>query len=199
MAQHLSLRLPIFKLRKRSTSGPSQSEAVHPTCGISCTDVKIVEDSDTESLSDDDQLDDPSGHGDEQAEVGDEFEGPSLYKIQQETAASGWKNIRSKLLRAAVEANAMPPEQVCINDCGTPASLRCLKCSLTSFYCHDCFISIHAHSNFFHVAEEWKVDFIFSHNIKIEQICMHFRRDVSIQDLLTVIVSNQNLYMSVPL
>ena len=86
------------------------------------------------------------------------IDGPSMYKIQQDTAASGWEKIRSNLLRAVVEANAVPPEQHCVNEpCVACATLHYQKCCLSSFYCPDCFIHIHAHSNFFHVAEEWKV------------------------------------------
>ena len=80
--------------------------------------------------------------------------GPSMYKIQQDASASGWEKIHSGLLSAVVEANAMPPEQLCVNEpCVARATLRCQKCGLSAFYCPDCFIDIHAHSNFFHVSE----------------------------------------------
>ena len=150
-----------MKLRKHSTRGPSQNEIIHPNYGlIPPQDVKeseksneAVPGSDADSCPSYPEMD-PGGDA---GSFGD-IEGPSMYKIQQDTAASGWEKIRSSLLRAAVEANAMPPEQCCVNKpCVARATLRCQKCGLSSFYCPDCFIDMHAYSNFFHVAEEWKV------------------------------------------
>lgn len=162
MAQHVSLRLPGIKLRKRSARGPCQKEIIHPNYGLSQPqDVEDSEKSDfSETFSDADHHSYPPDELDPGGDTGSfgGIEGPSMYKIQQDAAASGWEKIRSSLLRAAVEANAMPPEQCCVNEpCVARATLRCLKCGLSSFYCPDCFIDIHAHSNFFHVAEEWKV------------------------------------------
>ena len=147
-----------MKLRKRSTRGPSQREVIHPNYGLSQPqDVEESEKSESDEALPGCGIDPEMDPGCDTTSFGD-IEGPSLYKIQQDTAASGWEKIRSSLLRAAVEASAMPPEQCCVNEpCIARATLRCQKCGLSSFYCPDCFIDIHAHSNFFHVAEEWKV------------------------------------------
>lgn len=156
MANHVSLRLPGMKLRKHSTRGPSQREIIHPNYGL-CQPHDCKKSDEAFPGSDGDSSFPEMDLGGDTTSLGD-IEGPSMYKIQQDTAASGWEKIRSSLLRAAVEANAMPPEQCCVNEpCVARATLRCQKCGLSSFYCPDCFIDIHAHSNFFHVAEEWKV------------------------------------------
>ena len=71
------------------------------------------------------------------------LDGPSMYKIQQDASAAGWERIRSSFLSAVVEANAMPPEQRCVNEpCVARATLRCQKCGLSAFYSPDCFIGV---------------------------------------------------------
>ena len=160
MAHHVSLRLPGIKLRKHSARGPCQREIIHPYCSISQSqEIEESKKSDEAFPGSDTDLSysemDPRGGA---GSCGDIIDGPSMYKIQQDAAASGWEKIRSSLLRDVVEANVMPPEQRCVNEpCAARATLRCQKCGLSSFYCPDCFIDIHAHSNFFHVAKEWKV------------------------------------------
>ena len=159
MAHHVSLRLPGIKLRKHSARGPCQREIIHPNCSLSQPqDVEESEKSDEAFPGSDTDHNYPEMDPGGDAGSCDDIDSPSMYKIQQDAAASGWEKIRSSLLRAVVEANAMPPEQCCVNEpCAARAALRCQKCGLSSFYCPDCFIDIHAHSNFFHVAEEWKV------------------------------------------
>ncbi len=143
MAQHISLKLPALKLRKRDTSGSCQRQDIYPVS--SATSASEIQDEDN----------DPELYLD--AGTSDDTEGPSLYKIQQESSVAEWNEIRDKLVRAVVETNAMPLEQICVKCLESPASLRCQKCSVASFYCESCFVNEHSNANFFHVPEEWKV------------------------------------------
>ena len=48
--------------------------------------------------------------------------------------AAAWERIRHDLLRAVVESEAMPPNQVCIKCNDVLATLRCRKCGPSAFF-----------------------------------------------------------------
>ena len=82
---------------------------------------------------------------------------PSLHLLAQKAAVASWKKMRPAILRAAIENNAMPPNQVCIQ-CGTDeATYRCLQCAPWAHFCLHCFGDAHRETNLFHTGEVWEV------------------------------------------
>ena len=82
----------------------------------------------------------------------------SLHAIREQASARAWQEIRPQLLRAAVEASAMPQTQVCIM-CTERALYRCCECGSNAYYCQECFKKAHSKVNVFHVGEIWQVKY----------------------------------------
>lgn len=81
---------------------------------------------------------------------------PTTYELEQKSSVAGWEGVRSGILTAVTELQAMPIGQTCLN-CENTASLRCQRCGPFSFFCADCFQISHYRTNLFHVPEKWEV------------------------------------------
>ena len=146
MADHRRFRLPSLKVTVRDTTGKSERKIVHPQVVLpSSYTVK----SDMETVS----MEPATFEGSSE----DFIEGPSLHSIQKEANAEAWKKIRPRMLKAIVENEAMPTNQLCILCTAELAVLRCRKCGPFAFLCNPCFFNAHNQVNLFHIAEEWKV------------------------------------------
>ena len=80
----------------------------------------------------------------------------SLHAIKQRAATEAWEHVRSTMLKAVVESNAMPADQCCIN-CSNCATIRCAQCAPWAFYCQKCFAAAHSRINIFHTGQVWEV------------------------------------------
>ena len=58
---------------------------------------------------------------------------PTLHEVKQAANVAAWENIRSRLLQAATECNAMPVDVCCIICSGT-AKYRCIHCGPLAYY-----------------------------------------------------------------
>ena len=63
------------------------------------------------------------------------FDGPRIRKIPMQTSATAWERIRQELLRAVVEGEALPVNQVCTKCIDVIATLHCRKCGPAAFFC----------------------------------------------------------------
>ena len=150
-ASRLKLKLPPLKVVQRSTSGETAHRIV-PRGFVSQSEEPG-----------------PSNDGKHDNDVGDYYGPdpfldtespsmePSLHKIAQNSAAISWNKIRSNLLKAAIEGNAMPLDQYCSMCSTREAVYRCLRCSPCAYFCRECFENAHSKTNFFHTGEIWEV------------------------------------------
>ena len=81
---------------------------------------------------------------------------PTTYELERRSSVAGWEGVRSGILTAVTEIQAMPVNQTCLN-CENTASLRCQRCGPLVFFCADCFQSGHCNTNLFHIPEKWEV------------------------------------------
>ena len=63
---------------------------------------------------------------------------PSLHSIKQKASAAAWDQVRTTLLKAAIESSALPSDKGCML-CAAPATHRCTSCAAWAYYCIDCF------------------------------------------------------------
>ncbi len=75
---------------------------------------------------------------------------------RRKEAKAAWKNVRLKIMNAAVEAQA-PLTHKCI-DCKNEEKniFRCIDCSPTLYMCESCIVKQHKYI-FFHKPEMWTV------------------------------------------
>ena len=78
---------------------------------------------------------------------------PSLHQINQKQSIEVWKKIRHELLKVAVEIEAMPENEQCCVCLAEMATIRCLQCSSSLYYCSTCFDESHSQTKIFHRAE----------------------------------------------
>jgi len=147
MSWCMKLKLPTLKVTQRSASG-----VVHRNVPRGERTADYNKSSVLEEVSE--PTPDPSVDS-----IGDD---PSLYAVNQKVCTLAWASIRQGLLKAAVENNAMPINQICIM-CPNKAVCRCVQCFPRAFYCHGCFKEAHMKVNLFHAGEMWQV----SYNISI--------------------------------
>jgi len=83
---------------------------------------------------------------------------PTLHEVKQAANVAAWENIRSRLLQAAIECNAMPVDVCCIICSGT-AKYRCIHCVPTAYYCLSCLGDSHSKTNVLHCPEVWDVSY----------------------------------------
>ena len=86
-----------------------------------------------------------------------EFLEPTHHELQSKANITGWKSIRSKLLRRYTESSAMPHGQLCLL-CANSAELLCEQCGPAAFFCKQCFYLHHTSTNIFHTPKEWEVN-----------------------------------------
>ena len=96
------------------------------------------------------------------ADIADEVNEPTGYELENRAYIAGWTAIRDGIQTAVTEAAAMPVSQMCINDCGKLASLRCQSCGPLAYFCESCFSRNHSTVNIFHVPEKWEVIIIMA-------------------------------------
>ena len=146
MAKRLNLKLPSFKLTKRSTSGKVPHHLVlrgldssQETEGASIEPYQDASSSPNaaEDFTTDDAL-------------------PSLHQIHHKQSVQAWRNIWQELLKISIETEAMPENEQCYV-CKEVATMRCLQCSSRLYYCSSCFNSLHSRTNIFHWAVVWEV------------------------------------------
>lgn len=87
-----------------------------------------------------------------------DVEEPTCYELESRAAVAGWESVRRGILIAVTEAAAMPLGQICLH-CEAAASMRCKQCGPMGYYCSQCFLRCHNSVNFFHVAEQWQVQY----------------------------------------
>ena len=63
--------------------------------------------------------------------------GVSLHYVKKKVATAAWSQVRPALLKAAIEENAMPVGQCCIN-CPESANHRCIQCAPWAYHCDQC-------------------------------------------------------------
>ena len=160
----LHFKLPPLKVTVRPTSGQIERIVIYreDSARKSALSQDRPEKDDFLPGSKDEEADssriDNIQYGSSDVEVDEAFvEGPSLHKIQKQAHAAIWDGIRNDILRAVVESEAMPQNQVCIKCNNVLATLRCRKCGPSAFSCDVCFLTDHKNTNLFHIAEEWKV------------------------------------------
>lgn len=156
MAWRMKLRLPSFKLTQRCTRGDTAQYNIPR----GRKDVK------NEAMNDEEMGSEagPSWEsplsatplpdlGDFEAEQGST---PTLHEVKQAANVTAWENIRSRLLQAATECNAMPVDACCII-CSSTAKYRCIHCGPLAYYCLSCLGHSHSKANVFHGPEVWDV------------------------------------------
>ena len=155
-----SIKLPLLKVRHKSTSGDITYRAV-PRITFSLKREAPVTYEDAAPKrertidNDDVSLDLPDDdYG--MATCTDDL--PSLYAVKQKIAASAWSTIRNKLRDACVEISALPEMQMCVKCLEVSATLRCRRCGPCAYFCDECWLSCHSQQlNVFHIPEIWKV------------------------------------------
>lgn len=162
----MKFKLPTLSVTQRSTAG----EVTHRTIPRGCTVPQCDSSNqspDSDGVADGDPLND-SGNGgayfslSDASGVGKEEQSaaslPSLHEIAQKSSTESWRKIRPTLLRAAIESNAMPPNQDCVFCYADKALYRCLQCGPKAFFCLHCFGGAHSGNiNLFHTGEVWEV------------------------------------------
>jgi len=145
------MKLPVLKVTQRSTTG----ETVRRDIPRGCIGSDAIASQNENSSCFGDEYDAFSVEQPDSVDNAELFD-PSLHKITQEAAVANWNAIRPAILRAAIESSAMHANQSCCL-CTNEATLRCLQCSSTGYFCHQCFCDIHKKINLFHVGEVWEV------------------------------------------
>ena len=139
-----------MKVTQRSTTGETVRREIPRGCigGETSQDRSSC---DSNSFPLHEQEFDFSGHMDDTSS----FE-PSLHRIAQEAAVTNWNTVRPAILKAAIESSALPSNQYCCL-CSNEATFRCLQCSPSGYFCHQCFGDIHSKINIFHIGEVFEV------------------------------------------
>ena len=154
MAFCMKLKLPKFKVNQRIGAGI----ATRRDLPRGRKETTFTEESQGgSSISDHDHAGDIP-HNESQLQQAPIVEGAdaSLHTIKQKAVTAGWDDVRSSLLKAAVESSALPTSQCCIK-CPNPATHRCIQCGALAYYCRTCFEEAHSVTNLFHVGEVWEV------------------------------------------
>ena len=153
MAWRMRVKLPSFKVTQRCST--STTRCNYPR------GKSIVKESQEGGMEDTVQPEeDLSYKPDDHRDTSTDFaaEGlPSLHSISQKAAVVAWGQVRSALLDAVIESNAMPADNPFCIKCSEAANYRCLQCAPWAYYCHQCYINSHTVINLFHVGEVWEV------------------------------------------
>ncbi len=149
--KRFNVKLPKFKLTKRSTTG----QVSHQVVPLGCLEreSKTALESPLEPPAP--SSGPPVFSGNEATSDDQSF--PSLHHIMQKQTAESWGKIRASMLNIATESEAMPIGEKCYLCKVAEASYRCLQCSSVVFYCPECFSTAHSKTNLFHKAEIWEV------------------------------------------
>lgn len=155
MAWWMKLRLPSFKLAQRCTRGNAAQHSIPR----GCKDVKNEAMNDEEMGSEaGPSWENPSSAtslpdlGDFEAEQGST---PTLHEVKQAVNVAALEDIRSRLLQAATECNAMPVDVCCIICSGSTGVSTVVHLPTTAFHV----LGIHTYSkaNVLHGPEVWDV------------------------------------------
>ena len=82
---------------------------------------------------------------------------PNLYSVKQKVASDSWKAMREAIRNVCVEGAALPDGQLCVICLSDEATLWCVRCGASAYYCNDCWMSSHSKVNIFHIPQVWAV------------------------------------------
>ncbi len=144
-------------VRRRIEMTTSQEQNFVSTCISENEDIPVE---DTSNISIPFVFDEGELSGDSDSDNSDEDENAknsTIYSKRQENSARNWESVREDLLKAVIESECIPDDQMCTNCRTDSASYRCLKCGIGNFFCESCVASLHSKICVFHVVEQWKV------------------------------------------